>query len=180
MADPISWGLVIAVGSAVIGSIANAKAADAEFEATQRQNLLDKDQLEAEKKDAAKLNFAKASEQSLANAYDVSIAAQSAELSTGQQKAKLGYSGVRGASPLLALVQQERFADEQVKEQARRGDVTIKNMLLESSLLTEDYQRKIKRLQDDIDYNNQLKPTLDKIAFAQGLARVGAAAAPFL
>jgi len=117
------------------------------------------------------------------NKYAVGVTAQKGALETGATKAKLGYSGVTGASPLAVLRQQERLASEELGattvsanaslvnkgyEYTAQGNA-LRSKALETSLLTQGYQRKIALLNKNTAY---LKKNAGKMEFMSFLGSV--------
>jgi len=100
------------------------------------------------------------------NKYAVGLTAQKGALETGATKAKLGYSGVTGASPLAVLQQQERLASEELGATTASANASLVNKgyeytaqgnalttkALETSLLTKGYQNKIALLNKNSKY----------------------------
>lgn len=168
MANPITVGLLI--GGAAVSLVSNIAATNAEISQTQDQNKKDMQELAEQKKASFEMANSNMVEQAKQNAYDSAVAVQSAQIATGKAQAQAGYSGVRGASPLLALKQQEEFASAQANEQLRRANEGLENEILKASLLTDDYQRKIARLQSDYDYMNK---NAWKYYAASGLGSIG-------
>ena len=148
MAAPLA---LAAVGAAA-GMIGNGLAANQEVNDTINQNAQDMTELGAQK-DASKTAAAsKMGNAASNNLYDASVAQLEASQVSGTAKASSGYSGVRGGSPLLAMRNKELAAQSQAEEIAARGNAEVKQMGLESSLLTEEYDRKVAQLQADTDY----------------------------
>lgn len=155
MADPVTWTMIaLSAATGIASGIAKYNATDT---AINEQIGDNSDQSNLYKSDTtATLQSGMNSMQSLAteNQYNVGVAAEKAQLSTGTTKAKLGYSGVTGASPLAVLQQQERQASEGVSAATASANNAMTTKGLETSLLTQGYQRKIALLEKNTKYLN--------------------------
>ena len=148
MAAPLA---LAAVGAAA-GMIGNGLAANQEVNETINQNAQDMTELSAQKDASKKSAASKMGNLASNNLYDASVAQLEASQVAGSGKAASGFSGVRGGSPLLAMRNKELAAQNQADEIVARGESELKQVGLESSLLTEEYDRKVAQLQADTDY----------------------------
>jgi len=179
MADPVSLAIIgigMAVGSGIAAAGSTKMAIDEQVDENADQvglynaDIADANTMyaDAEKTSARQKGFILEDMTNIAadNKYQVGVTAQKGALTTGATAAKLGYSGVRGTSPLAALRQQERFAAEELSDTTNQANASLLNKgneitkagdalatkKLETSLLTGGYQRKIDLLNKNSAY----------------------------
>lgn len=147
MADPITAGLVI---SGAIGIVSNAAAYNVKRQAT---NLKIDETIQDYEDQISEYKAKKAGDQAIAtfdmesagkdNAYRAIASRQEGALNTGAARAGLGFSGVQGQSPLMALAQTERMGQDATNETIRAGNTGLRGAGLRYTTLTADYNRAI-------------------------------------
>lgn len=164
MADPVTMA-VISIGMGVASGLAKQAATDTAIQEQLDTNADDIQEYQAETKDAWTATTASMANIAAENKYNVGVTAQKGTLETGATAAKLGYSGVKGASPLAALRQQERLASEGLAATTASANATLTQKGLDTSLLTQGYQRKIALIQKNSKYLEENRTKMNVMSF---------------
>lgn len=85
------------------------------------------------------------------NQYQLGQLGQKLDMEAGTAAAKVGYSGVRGASPLQILRQQEQNAAETLAAASSQANYSMTSRGLDATILTQKAQRNL----DLLDKNNK-------------------------
>lgn len=170
-------GLVVGAAAAAVGAVGNTLSTNMQINETIAENEEGVSELEAQSKASALSARGRMGVQSESNKYDAAMAAITARTQLGSSKAKSGYSGVRGVSPLLALKQQEDLGNAAVAEQIQRGNSALTQQGLEASLLTEEYTRKVNKLNADTKYMKDNRWKYLGLSALGGVAQIGGSVA---
>lgn len=103
------------------------------------------------------------------NAYRGITSVQEGGMAVGSAKAGLGFSGVAGQSPLMAIAQTERLARDATAETVRAGNAGLSAMGLKYTTLTGDYNRAINYAKGKQKYLRDNRGTMIGLATVGGM-----------
>lgn len=107
------------------------------------------------------------------NAYRAIVARQEGALGVGSARAGLGFSGVAGQSPLMALAQTERMASDTTNETIRSGNMALQGMGQQYTTLTGAYRRSIDYAKGKQQYLRDNRTKMVRLGSAGELVELG-------
>lgn len=130
-------------------------------------------QYQGEKSDAQREARLSMANQSAANVYTAGAAMQKSALDTGAAVANMGFSGVRGDSPLRALAQTEQMNRASFGETVRQGNAELAGMGGRYTTLTNNFNRALATAEERKKYLQDNKWGMIALSAAGGLVNVG-------